>query len=247
MAASAGLIVLGVVAVSLLDGSHIRHTELGLAGVANPVKFKILAKDLQKAQSKLQKFLNGLEVQKAGSIRGSVPTAEMEASAIINGNGADMEKNMAEPYSKVDGSHSDPSQVASAIIKQVDKDDIDVTGKAGAMNYKKILKEASKDDPLGAAWLKGSLPNYDAEASFITKYCYLPATSPHAVDFLLAEMCQETSKKSLRTIPSSRCRSHATAGIRPQTGVVAGCWREDISQGGSRRDSRRGDQGQERH
>ncbi|EKX44210.1 hypothetical protein GUITHDRAFT_140035 [Guillardia theta CCMP2712] len=169
MAASAGLIVLGMVAVSLLDGSHVRHTELGLAGVANPVKFKILAKDLQKAQSKLQKFLNGLDVQKAGSIRGSVATDEMEASAIINGNGGDMEKNMAKPFSEVDGAHSDPSGVASAIIKQVDKDDIDVTGKAGAMNYKKILKEASKDDPLGAAWLRGSLPNYDAEASFITK------------------------------------------------------------------------------
>eukprot|EP00960_Hanusia_phi_P051021 760557-Hanusia_phi.AAC.4 len=162
--------VLGMVAVSLLDGSHLHHTELGFtAGITSKNKLQILTKDLKAAQAKVQKFLDSLAAENAGSIRGSVATDEAEASAIMNENGADMEKNMPKPYRTVDGSHSDPSSVADAIIKQVDKDNIDVTGKAGEITYQQILKQASEGDPFGAAWVKGSLPNYDAEASFITK------------------------------------------------------------------------------
>jgi hypothetical protein len=162
------LMALALVAVTTLDGSaKIVATESG-AGVTDPTVATITNADVDLAKSEVVAHLNQQPTQIAAHVRGSVDTSESEAIAIMSGNGPEGEADMAR-YNGIDGSHSSAPQVADQIINDVEETTTDVTGKAGALTYANLLDANSSEDPndTRGAWLRGSLPNYRAEANYI--------------------------------------------------------------------------------
>jgi hypothetical protein len=113
------------------------------------------------ATAAVQDRLNHMAGFTAGGIKGSVPTDEIEAQAIMGDNGPEMERQMTIPFA-IDGHHSSYTEVADAIIDNANKDNIDVTGAKGALTYQQAVSHSSD-----ASMLKGSLPTYRAETSYI--------------------------------------------------------------------------------
>jgi len=101
----------------------------------------------------------------AAAIRGSVSTADAEATAIMQTNGLRYDEDMGVPYTR-DGietsGHFDQTQVADAIIDNANTDNEDVTGKLRADLYTQTVQDL-KDPQL----LRGSLPTYRAESEYI--------------------------------------------------------------------------------
>jgi len=178
-ATSALLLCCALIAISTQDGSHrLSLDEMGpspsgeileLPGPAespgitdpNEADVEITEEDVEASKAKVKSDLDAMATQKAGTITGSVPTDEEEASAIIDG--ADYIKHMGEPFWPVTGPHSDDAAEADSIIDHANADNVDVTGKAGATLY------AAASDPSApaSAWMKGSIPNYRAESNYI--------------------------------------------------------------------------------
>jgi len=171
---SAVLLALALVAVSTLDGSSTAVAPLVLTGAGAPGNTDIEDADIsqedeEQAIENMQDTLDAQPTQVAAHIRGTQPTDEEEAAAIMAGNGPEGERDMAR-YNAIDGSHSGAVQVADKIIDDVEDSSTDVTGKAGAMAYKNLLDKVSDRDPndVRGAWLRGSMPNYRAESAYIT-------------------------------------------------------------------------------
>jgi len=179
-ATSALLLCCALIAISTQDGSHRLALDqdeapppsgkiLELPGPAespgitdpNEAPVEITGEDMAASEAKVKSDLDAMATQKAGTITGSVPTDEEEASAIIDG--ADYIKHMGEPFWPVTGPHSDDAAEADSIIDHANADNMDVTGKAGATLY------AAASDPSApaSAWMRGSIPNYRAESNYI--------------------------------------------------------------------------------
>ena len=123
----------------------------------------VTTEDVNAANAKVAADLKKLVTERAAlKHRGSVPTDEVEADAII-GFMDHYVRTMGEPYESVTGSHSDHAAEADAIIDHANEDNVDVTGKAGATIY----QVASDPTAPSSAWLRGSIPNYRAESSYI--------------------------------------------------------------------------------
>jgi len=101
----------------------------------------------------------------AAAVRGSVSTADAEATAIMQTNGLHFDEDMGVPYTR-DGvetsGHFDQTQVADAIIDNANEDNEDATGKIKADLYTQTVQDL-KDPQL----LRGSLPTYRAESKYI--------------------------------------------------------------------------------
>lgn len=112
--------------------------------------------------------LSAQPTEVAAHLTGSRPTDEDEAAAIMAGNGPESERNMAR-YNTLDVSHSDAGTIADKLIDDVEASNTDVTGKVGAVTYKDLLDKLSAKDPtdIRGASLRGSMPNYNAEAKYI--------------------------------------------------------------------------------
>jgi hypothetical protein len=176
-ATSALLLCCALVALSTQDGSSTEKfvlDELSTLpegeggggtepGVTDPdaAGAEITADDLAGEQEKVKEDLEAMATEKAGHLTGSVPTDEEEASAIIDG--ADYIKHMGEPYHNVVRPHSNDAEEADSIIDNANKDNMDVTGKAGADLY------AVASDPTApmSAWMKGSIPNYRESCVYV--------------------------------------------------------------------------------
>jgi len=165
------LLALALVAVSTFDGSAkastLSENQSG-AGVTDPTIATITKNDVDLARADVVAHLAQQPTQVAAAITGSIPTDEEEAAAIMQGNGPEGEADMSR-YNLLDGSHSSAPDVADTIINDVEESTTDVTGKAGALTYDNLLDANSDDDPndTRGAWLRGSLPNYRAEANYI--------------------------------------------------------------------------------
>ena len=123
----------------------------------------VTTEDVNAANAKVAADLNALVTERAAlKHRGSVPTDEVESDAIV-GFMNHYVRTMGEPYESVTGSHSDHAAEADAIIDHANEDNVDVTGKAGATIY----QVASDPTAPSSAWLRGSIPNYRAESSYI--------------------------------------------------------------------------------
>merc|ERR1719263_1955621 len=171
---SAVLLALALVAVSTFDGSSTAVAPLVLTGAGAPGNTDIEDADIseedeEQAIENMQDILDAQPTQVAAHIRGTQPTDEEEAAAIMAGNGPEGERDMAR-YNAIDGSHSGAVQVADKIIDDVEDSSTDVTGKAGASTYENLLDTVAGEDPNDSrgAWLRGSLPNYRAESNYIT-------------------------------------------------------------------------------
>jgi len=169
-ATSALLLCCALVALSTQDGSNAKKyfalDELsqnppGETGDTTPGEtdpdedpVEITAEDVANEKEKVAEDLGAMATEQAGHLTGSVPTDEEEASAIIDG--ADYIKHMGEPYWDVTQPHSNDGMEADLIIDNANKDNMDVTGKAGADLY------AVASDPHApqSAWMRGSIPNY---------------------------------------------------------------------------------------
>jgi len=172
---SAGLSVLllslALVAVSTFDGSK----AVALTGAGPPGDLEdgeedvITTDDVNLARADIVAHLNQQPTQIAAHIRGTRPTQEEEAAAIMQGNGPEGEADMAR-YMAIDGHHANDARVADKIIDDVEEATTDVTGKAGALTYENLLDSTSDHDinDSRGAWLRGSLPNYRAESNYIT-------------------------------------------------------------------------------
>jgi len=169
--ASLLLLTLALVAVSTFDGSKaVSLSGAGAAGdLSNDPPATITNQDVDLAKAQIVAHLNQQPTQIAAHIRGTRPTQEEEAAAIMQGNGPEGEADMAR-YQAIDGSHANGARVADKIIDDVEEATTDVTGKAGALTYENLLDSASDHDPddTRGAWLRGSLPNYRAESNYIT-------------------------------------------------------------------------------
>jgi len=166
------LLALALVAVSTFDGSRVKATYLDETTTAGNTEEEepivITNADVNLARAQVVEHLNQQPTQVAAHITGTIPTDEEEAAAIMQGNGPEGEADMAR-YNAIDGSHSSAPQVADQIINDVEESTTDVTGKAGALTYQNLLDSTSGEDPDDSkgAWLRGSLPNYRAEANYI--------------------------------------------------------------------------------
>jgi len=101
----------------------------------------------------------------AAAIRGSVSTADAEATAIMETNGLHYDEDMGVPYTRggvETGGSFDQTQVADAIIDNANLDNEDKTGKMKADLYTQTVNDL-KDPQL----LRGSLPTYRAESTYI--------------------------------------------------------------------------------
>jgi len=161
---SALLLCCALIAVSTQDGSSSRRVSLDeTPGITDPnaVAPAITVADMTAAEAQVKADLAAQATNAAGSITGSVPTDEAEADAIIDGK--DYVKNMAVDFSDVIGPHSDDAAEADKIIDTANRDNPDITGKAGATLY------AAATDPTApaSAWMRGSIPNYRAESQYI--------------------------------------------------------------------------------
>merc|ERR1719181_238515 len=165
-ATSALLLCCALIAVSTLDGSSetVRASlEEESPGVVDPnaPAEEITSDDMAAAEAEAKAELNAMPTTQAGSIRGSKPTFDAEATSIIDG--SNYVKHMGEPFWAVTGPHSDDAAEADSIIDIANHDNMDITGKAGATLY------AAAADPKApaAAWMRGSIPNYRAESQYI--------------------------------------------------------------------------------
>jgi len=175
-ATSALLLCCALVALSTQDGSSTKKFALDELSTLPPEEVdgeepgvtdpdaegaEITEEDMADEKEKVKEDLEGMATEKAGHLTGSVPTDEEEASAIIDG--ADYIKHMGEPYHDVVRPHSNDGEEADLIIDNANKDNMDVTGKAGATLY------AVASDPHApmSAWMRGSIPNYRAESQYI--------------------------------------------------------------------------------
>jgi hypothetical protein len=169
--ASVLLLALALVAVSTFDGSKaVALTGAGAPGdLTTEAPATITVDDVNLARAQIVAHLNQQPTQIAAHIRGTTPTQEEEAAAIMQGNGPEGEADMAR-YMAIDGSHASDARVADKIIDDVEEATTDVTGKAGALTYENLLDSTSDHDVNDSrgAWLRGSLPNYRAESNYIT-------------------------------------------------------------------------------
>jgi len=155
-AVTSGLLLgLALIAVVSLDGSSVQRR------IALDEVEEVTPEQEAAAATEVQERLNHMPGFTAGSIKGSVPTDEVEAEAIMGSNGPEMERQMTIPYA-IDGHHSSNTEVADAIIDNANADNIDVTGAKGAITYDQTVANSAD-----ASMLKGSLPTYRAETSYI--------------------------------------------------------------------------------
>ncbi|KAJ1474460.1 hypothetical protein T484DRAFT_1970554 [Baffinella frigidus] len=134
-------------------------------GVASLTQVVEISKaEVEADQEKAKAELDSHAEQKAGSIRGSRPTAEEEANAIIGEGSGSFDKKFDKPYYEVEGPHNDLSKVADAIIDNANRDGVDITGAGKADSYINLVRSQGAD----AAKLTGSLPNFKAESNYIT-------------------------------------------------------------------------------
>ena len=157
-------VLLGVtlVAVLALSGSGGRRSVLSEALPLNDEEVDITTEDVNQANAEVNADLHALQTEQAGHVRGSMPTDEVEASAIVG----DMDhyvRSMGDKFGDVTSSHSDDQAEADRIIDIANKEGVDTTGKSGATIY-----EAVSDASLPhTAFLRGSIPNYRAESAYI--------------------------------------------------------------------------------
>ena len=155
-----------LVAAFVASGAHQHVT--GLLAGAPPIVpgtgegVTITTEDVDAANAKVVKELGKMKTVEVGSIRGSQPTDEVEAKAII-GDMNHYVRTMGDEFYPVTGPHNDITKEADAIIDASNRDNMDITGKAGA----EIYEVASDPSAPGSAWLRGSIPNYNAESTYI--------------------------------------------------------------------------------
>merc|ERR1719352_208749 len=131
-ATSALLLCCALIAVSTLDGSSetVRASlEEESPGVVDPnaPAEEITSDDIAAAEAEAKAELNAMATTQAGSIRGSKPTFDAEATSIIDG--SNYVKHMGEPFWAVTGPHSDDAAEADSIIDIANHDNMDITGK----------------------------------------------------------------------------------------------------------------------
>ena len=73
---------------------------------------RVTTQDVNAAAAQVKANLHNMQTEKAGSIRGSVPTDEAEAEAIV-GNMNKYVRTMGDPFLSVTGSHSDHGKEVS--------------------------------------------------------------------------------------------------------------------------------------
>jgi hypothetical protein len=101
--------------------------------------------DVQENKDEAKAELDSHPEEQAGSIRGSRPTAEEEANAIIGEGSGSFDKKFDKPYYEVEGPHNDLSKVADAIIDNANRDGVDITGAGKANSYINLVRSEGTD------------------------------------------------------------------------------------------------------
>jgi hypothetical protein len=127
LAVGATALLLGAALLALAGtGSERRDVLSASTGVVltppgENAEVDVSTEDVNAANAEVAADLNALETERAAKDhRGSVPTDEVEADAII-GNMDHYVRTMGEPYESVTGSHSDHAAEADAIIDNANK------------------------------------------------------------------------------------------------------------------------------